>query len=116
MSQPNPQPVAKSDQTIWIYLSYLLGWLFGLIGLAVVKDDEHVRFHCAQAFIYNIVLWIATFVLGFIPILGWILIPLVVIGYYIYAIITMLKAAKGEHVKIPVCGDFAEKNVIGWFK
>lgn len=116
MSQPNPQPVAKSDQSIWIYLSYLLGWVFGLIGLAVVKDDDHVRFHCAQAFVYSIVVCIAYFILGFIPILGWVLIPLVFIAYYIYAIITMLKAAKGEHNKIPVCGDFAEKNVMGWFK
>jgi uncharacterized membrane protein len=116
MTQPNTQPAAKSDQTFWIYLSYILGWLLGLIGLAVVKDDENVRFHCAQAFVYSVALYIVYLVLSFIPILGWILIPIVGVAAFVYAIIVMLKAAKGERYKMPVCGDFAEKNVMGWFK
>jgi uncharacterized membrane protein len=116
MTQPNTQPSVNNNNTIWIYLSYILGWIFGLIGLIVVKGDEHVRFHCAQAFVYSVILYIAYFILGFIPILGWIIIPLLGIAAFIYAIMVMLKAAKGEHNKMPFCGDFAEKNVMGWFK
>ncbi len=119
MSQPNTQPVAKSDNTVWIYLSYIFSGFFGLlglIGLAVVKDDEHVRFHCAQAFVYGVAWFVVTLVLSIIPILGWILLPIAGVAAFVYAIIVMLKAAKGEHNKIPVCGDFAEKNVMGWFK
>lgn len=112
MSQPNPQPVAKSDQTIWIYLAYLLEWVFALIGLAVVKDDEHVRFHCAQAFVYWVLVMIINMVLSFTVFLPFIVWP----AALVYAIIVMVKAAKGERNKIPFCGDFAEKNVMGWFK
>lgn len=112
MSQPNPQPVAKSDQTIWIYLAYLLQWIFGLIGLAVVKDDENVRFHCAQSFVFWVLVMIANIILSITVILPFIIVP----AAYIYAIIVMIKASKGEKVKMPICGDFAEKNVMGWFK
>ncbi len=116
MAQPNPQPVANSNNTIWIYLSYILGWLFGLIGLAVVKDDIEVRYHCAQALVFSVVAWLAVFIIGLIPILGWVVSPLLSIAVFVYSILIALKAAKGEHVKIPFCGDFAEKNLMNLFK
>lgn len=115
MTQPNPQPAVNSNNTVWIYLSYLLGWVFGLIGMAVVKDDEHVRFHCAQAFVLSAIVFLVNLVLGFtiiLAFLGW----LVWIAAEIYALTVALKAAKGEKVRIPFCADFAEKNVMGWFK
>ncbi len=126
MSQPNTQPVAKSDNAFWIYLSYIFGWVLGLIGLAVVKDDNRVRFHCAQAFvlsaaftILNIILWILTAITAItivIPLLIGILQFLVSIGFLVYIIIIMVKASKGEDMRVPMCADFAEKNVINWFK
>jgi uncharacterized membrane protein len=112
MAQPNPQPAVNSNNTIWIYLSYILGWLFGLIGLAVVKDDEFIRFHCAQALVYSAIVFIADIILSFTIVLPFIIWPLSLV----YAIIIMLKAAKGEKAKIPFCGDFAEKNLMKLFK
>jgi uncharacterized membrane protein len=119
MSQPNPQPVASTDTKIWIYLAYIFSGFFGLlglIGLAVVKDDEHVRFHCAQAFAFGVAWAIVNIILTIIPIIGWVLMPLVSLGAFIYALIVMMKAAKGEHYKMPVVGDFAEKNLMKLFK
>lgn len=111
MTQPNTQPAANSNNTIWIYLSYILGWLFGLIGLAVVKDDELVRFHCAQALVFGAIVFILEMVLSitiFLPFIIW-------VAALIYGIIVASKGAKGEKVRIPFCGDFAEKNLMKLF-
>lgn len=126
MTQPNPQPVAKSDQTIWIYLSYILGWLFGLIGLAIVKDDDRVRFHCAQALVFSVALYIVYFVLMIlnvitaitivIPILIMLLMFVVGIGALVYIIMLLVKVSKGENPRIPYCGDFADKHLMKLFK
>jgi uncharacterized membrane protein len=129
MSQPNPQPVAKSDQTFWIYLAYIFEWLLGLIGLAVVKDDDRVRFHCAQSFtlsvafwVINIVLWIlsaifvATIILSPLALIIGVLQFLFFAAYYVYKIILIVQVAQGKDPKIPVCANFAEKNVVKWFK
>ena len=126
MAQPNTQPAAKSDQTIWIYLSFLLGFVFSLIGLAVVKDDDRVRFHCAQSgvlsaafFILNILCWILSAVLAItivVPILLGIVQFAASIGYLVYVILLIVKVSKGENPRIPVCADFAEKNLMNLFK
>lgn len=112
MAQTNPQPATNNNNTIWIYLAYLLEWVFALIGLAVVKDDDNVRFHCAQAFVYWAAIMIINLILSITIFLPFIIWPLALI----YAIIVMVKAAKGERVKMPLVGDFAEKYVMGWFK
>ena len=125
MSQPNPQPVAKSDNTFWIYLSYIFGWILSLIGLAVVKDDVRVRFHCAQSLvlsavfcIFNLLCWIVSAVLAItiiIPILIAIVQFLVWAGYAVYVIIVLVKVSKGEDMRIPFCADFADKNLMKAF-
>lgn len=126
MSQPNPQPSAQSDNTFWIYLSYIFGWILGLIGLAVVKDDRRVRFHCAQSLvlsavfcIFNILCFILSLILAItiiLPILIGVVQFLVSAGYLVYVIIIMIKASKGEDMRIPFCADFAEKNLMNAFK
>lgn len=129
MSQPNTQPAAKSDQTFWIYLAYIFEWVLGLIGLAVVKDDDRIRFHCAQSFvlsaafwIINIVLWIlsaifyATIILAFLGIIIGVLQFLFFGAYYVYKIILIVQVAQGKDPRIPMCANFADKNVVKWFK
>ncbi len=111
MAQPNPQPVANSNNTIWLYLSYLLGWLFGLIGLAVVKDDDNVRFHCAQALALDVAVQVAGWVLT-IVFIGW----LVLLAGFVYRIYLMIQAANGKTVRVPVIGDFVQKNLMNLFK
>jgi uncharacterized membrane protein len=118
MSQPNPQPAASADNKLWIYLAYIFVNFFGLlglVGLAVVKDDDHVRFHCAQAFALGLPCAVVFILLSWIPIvniLGWLL----DVAVFVYALYVMIKAANGEHFKIPVVGDFAEKNLMNLFK
>lgn len=126
MAQPNMQPAAKSDQSFWIYLSYIFGWILGLITLAVVKDDDRVRFHGAQAFVLNVALFLVMIVLMILsaitaitivlPILISILMFLICGAYMVYVIILIVQVAQGKDPKVPYCGDFAMKNVMNWFK
>lgn len=115
MAQPNPQPAVNSNNTVWIYLSYILAGFIGipgLIGLLVVKDDNEVRFHCAQGMAFGVVVFLVNLILGFTVIL-----PILIgIAAFVYGILLAIKAGKGEHVKIPVLGDFTEKNLMNLFK
>ena len=58
-------------------LTYLLGFVSGLVFLVVEKQSPYVRFHAYQSTIASLALSITLFILGFIPLigslLGWVL-------------------------------------------
>jgi len=96
-------------------LSYLVGWVTGLIFFLIEKDDESVRFHAMQSILFFgavSVIQIVLGILGIIPAIGLIF---AIIGYLIWLfavvmwIIFMVKAYQGERFKFPVTGDLAEK-------
>ena len=92
-------------------LSYLLGFITGIIFYIVEKENKFVRFHAMQSMITFGALFVLQIVLGFIPVIGWILMPLVSIASLILWIILMIKAYQGEKFKLPIAGDIAEKQV-----
>jgi Predicted membrane protein len=54
-------------------LSYLFGWIGGLVLFLVEKDNREVRFHAAQSILLSIgmfAFWMALTVLSFIPLVG----------------------------------------------
>lgn len=87
-------------------LSYVLGWLTGIIFLLIEKDP-FVRFHAMQSIITFGLLTL----LSFVPIIGWILSPLVMIVGFVLWLVLIYKAYQGEEFKLPVIGDFAEKQL-----
>ena len=87
-------------------LSYVLGWLTGLVMLLLEKD-EFVRFHAMQSIIVFGVLTIATFV----PVIGWILSPLIMIAGFVLWLVLIFKAYQGEKYMLPYVGEFAEKQL-----
>ena len=68
-----------------------------------------IRFHAWQSIFFGITVAIIHFVLGVIPILGWILLFPVALALLILWIFVMIKASKGERYKIPFIGNFAEQ-------
>ena len=79
-----------------------------------------VRFHAFQSiafFVATIVIWVALSIvhvmLSFVP-LVWIIFLLLdlalSVGFFIAWLIAVLKASKGEYYKLPIIGDFAEKQ------
>lgn len=87
-------------------LSYVLGWLTGIVFLLIEKDP-FVRFHAMQSIITFGLLTI----ISFIPIIGWLLSPLAMIIGFVLWLVLIFKAYQGEKFKLPVIGDFAEKQV-----
>lgn len=87
-------------------LSYVLGWLTGLVFLLVEKDP-FVRFHAMQSIITFGLLTVATMV----PVIGWLLSPLLVIVGFVLWLVLIYKAYQGEEFMLPVVGEFAKKQV-----
>lgn len=109
------------DENIEALLSYVLGWITGIIFLVMEKDSEFVRFHAMQSTItflgftvLSIIVSAISFTLFFVPLIG-ILFALIDWIIRIAAIITwivcMLKAYQGERFKLPVVGDMAERYI-----
>jgi uncharacterized membrane protein len=91
-------------------LSYLAGILTGIIFYLLEKENKFVRFHAMQSIMTFGFFFVLNIVLGFIPVVGWSLMPLVAVVQLVVWIILMVKAYKGEHFKLPIVGDMAQKN------
>ncbi len=92
-------------------LCYLLGFVSGIIFIVLEKNNKFVRFHAMQSTVVFGGLFVFSIVLPFVPVLGWILIPIVGVLNIVLWVILMVKAYKGECFKLPLAGDIAEKNI-----
>lgn len=99
-------------------LSYLCGWITGLIFFLMEKENNFVRFHAMQSIVTFgslTVISIALSILSFLPIPGTSIlgflghIGILVVGFVAWVIL-ILKAYQGERFHLPIAGDFAEKN------
>ncbi len=96
-------------------LSYLVGWITGLIFFLIEKEDESVRFHAMQSIIFFGAVTVVQIVLAILAIIPFIGIIFDIIGYIVWLfavvmwIILMVKAYQGERFKLPVVGPMAEK-------
>ena len=100
-------------------LSYLCGWVTGLIFYLMEKESNFVRFHAMQSIVTFgglTVLSIAFSILGMLPIPGTGMISFLAqlaigIGGFVLWVVLMLKAYQNERFHLPVAGEIAEKNV-----
>ena len=96
-------------------LSYLLGFVSGLIFYLIEKDNKFVRFHAMQSIVVFGVLFVlhfvTIFVLFFMPWAFRYFISMIIsFGGLILWIVLMVKAYQGEYFKLPIAGDIAEQN------
>jgi len=110
------------DANLAAALSYLVGFITGIIFLVVEKDSRFVRFHAAQSItvgvaliVLSIALSILGTVLAFIPVLGWIVALLLSLGLgllgFVLWLMLMWKAYNGAEWEAPIAGPFARKMV-----
>jgi len=85
----------------------IVSWIsiVGIIMLFVEKKDLFVRYVGAQVAI----LGVASFILPFIPVIGWIIGPFIALILFVVMIIGMVKTSKGERFDIPLISDLALK-------
>jgi uncharacterized membrane protein len=91
-------------------LSYLLGFITGIIFYLIEKENKFVRFHAMQSIVTFGALFVAGVVVGFLPVIGLALLPVLWVLEVVLWVILMIKAYQGEMFKLPVAGDIAEKN------
>jgi uncharacterized membrane protein len=132
MQNPPPVQTTKSstglDENIAALLSYIFGWVSGLIFFLIEKDSRLVRFHAMQSILLNvaavvvgIALWIVWALLalvvsqvsdvlaGLISIVFGLLMFVFYIGALLAVILCLIKAYQKQYFKLPVIGNFAEK-------
>ena len=96
------------EENIEALLTYVLGWLTGIVFLVFEKENNFVRFHAMQSTVTFIGLGVLSFIALIIPFFNVILFPLVEIITAIVWIICMVKAYQGEKYKLPFVGDLSE--------
>lgn len=89
-------------------VSYVLGWLTG-IAFLLIEKDPFVRFHAMQ----SIVVFGALTLISFVPLVGWVLSPLVWIVGFVLWLLLIYKAYQGEEFELPWAGKFARKLLGG---
>lgn len=92
-------------------LSYLFGIITGVIFFALEKDSKFVKFHAMQSILISAALFLLNIVLGFIPVIGWIVGVIIAPLSFILWIFLMVQAYKGKWYKLPILGDTAEKQL-----
>ena len=100
----------KGNENLMGAGAYLLWWVTGIIFLVVEKNNKFVRFHAMQSLLLFGPLHVLMIVLGFVPIIGWIVGVFLSLGSFILWIVMMWKAF-GEMFKLPYVGDLAEKQL-----
>jgi len=101
----------SGNENMMAAVSYLLGFITGIIILLVEKQNKFVRFHAMQSIIVFGGIFVLNIALGFIPILGWIAELLLSLGSFVLWIVLMWKAFQGEMYKVPKIGDLAEEQL-----
>jgi uncharacterized membrane protein len=91
-------------------LCYVLTWVTGIIFVVLEKKSTFVKFHAWQSIMTFGVLTVAELILAWIPFVGWILSILIGILMFILWIILMIQAGTGKMWKVPLAGDWAEKQ------
>ncbi len=97
------------DENVEALLSYLLGWITGIIFLLIEKESRFVRFHAMQSVVVFLSITVLQLLLSFLPFLGGIFSSLLGILAFILWIVLMIKAYQGEYYKVPIAGDLAER-------
>lgn len=100
---------AKNNQNVKAALTYLLGFITGII-FVLIEKDKFVRFHAMQSAITFGGLWILGIILSYIPGVR-VLVPVVNLLSFVLWIVLMIKAYQGQYFKLPYVGDIAEQQV-----
>jgi uncharacterized membrane protein len=121
-SPASATPVAQSqmDEKLAALLSYLLGWVTGIVFFLIDKRP-YVRFHAAQSIVVFGGLQIVLIVLGVFSglsflaggatgfSLGWTISRLIDLAAFVLWIVLMIKAYQGQKFRVPSAADVAEK-------
>lgn len=107
-----------SNRNLVASLSYILGFITGIVILLVEKEDKFIRFHAVQSsilsgglFALNLILSLILRSFGFLNLLASFINIIIWMVIIITMAVSFIKAYQGQLFKWPIVGDFAEKQV-----
>jgi uncharacterized membrane protein len=89
-----------------------LGPIIAIIFLLIepYNKSKSVRFNAFQA-LFLAVTWIGVWILLIIiPVIGWVLLPIAALGFFILLIVLFIKTLQGSMFKLPFLGEIAAKQ------
>lgn len=92
------------DENVAGFLCYLFGFITGIVFLVVEKKSHFVKFHAMQSTITFLGLFVISLILGWIPVIG----VLILILSLILWLLLMIKALQGIRYSLPIVGKMAE--------
>jgi len=103
---------AGVDANVAAALSYLVGFVTGIIFLLVEKDNKFVRFHAMQSTLVFLGIVAIDILLQLVPILGALMVVFIVIPVSaVLWLLLMFKAYQGEEFKLPLVGQMAADRI-----
>ncbi|MBR0575283.1 hypothetical protein KCG48_02905 [Proteiniclasticum sp. BAD-10] len=81
-----------------------IAYLIFFLPLIAAPDSKFGRFHANQGLVLLIVGMVGNLVLGMIPILGWILLPLYSLAIFVLAVLGLVNTLNGKAKKLPIIG------------
>ena len=109
MATPHTEKTSTGiDANVAAALSYLVGFVTGIIFLLVEKENKFVRFHAMQSTLLFIGIILVNVVLKMIPFVGLLVAVFIVIPVSaVLWLVLMYKAFQGEDFKLPLVGQMA---------
>lgn len=108
MLRHNEKTSTGLDANVAAALSYLVGFVTGVIFLVVEKDNRFVRFHALQSTLVFAGIVAIDIVLQLVPILGSLVVVFLVIPLSAALWLFLIyKAYQGEEYKLPLVGQVA---------
>ncbi len=83
-----------------------LAYLLFFLPLVACPESEYGKFHANQSLILWLVAIVGSVVLGYIPIIGWLLLPLFNLGMLILGVMGMVNGFGGKVEELPVIGAY----------
>ncbi|MDW0115943.1 DUF4870 domain-containing protein [Sporosarcina thermotolerans] len=86
-------------------------FIIGIVFLIIEKENRFIRFHALQAVFTALAIFLIGIVLGFIPIIGFMISLLLGPLSFVLMIFLMYQAYKGNYFKLPFIGDLVENQL-----
>lgn len=83
-----------------------LAYIIFFLPLLVCPDSKFARYHANQGLLLLILGVVGSFILGMIPIIGWIILPLFSILVFVLAIIGLINGLNGKVKELPIIGKY----------
>lgn len=115
MSSKQIRPESRTDASasspahanrVVAVLSYL--WIFFVVPLVLRPNDEFVQFHAKQGIVVALA-WFVLWVIGIIPLLGWLIFFIGGMLLLVVNVLAIVKAWQGERWQIPYLYQYVAK-------